>query len=80
MYIDRLLSHIDEIVEKSILLDTAVSNRYKANKKRTSQFMHYLYSIVEYNGNPFLAKITVEEYNQVLDVFRKYGVKQPYGV
>lgn len=23
---------------------------------------------------------TVEEYNQVLDVFKKYGVKQPYGV
>lgn len=23
---------------------------------------------------------TVEEYNQVLEVFKKYGVKQPYGV
>ena len=62
LYIERLLSHIDEILEKAILLDTAVSDGKKSNKKGTSEFMHYLYAVVEYQKAPFLAKITVEEY------------------
>ncbi|MBE6705437.1 MAG: hypothetical protein E7583_09255 [Ruminococcaceae bacterium] len=62
-YIERLLSNIDTVLERAILLDTAVSDANKANKKGSSQFMHYLYSVVEYQGAPFLAKITVEEYD-----------------
>ena len=61
-YMERLLSEIDAVLKRAILLDTAVSEKNTANKKGSTQFMHYLYSIVEYNGNPFLAKITVEEY------------------
>ncbi len=61
-YVLRLLGQIDEVMERAILLDTAISENSSKNKKATSQFMHYFYSIVEYNGNPFLAKIDVEEY------------------
>ena len=41
---------------------TSVSDVQKANKMSSSQFMHKLYAVVEYQGAPFLAKITVEEY------------------
>ncbi len=61
-YLERLLTNIDDVIRKAVLLDTAVSEKNKANKKGSTQFMHYLYCVVEYNGNPFLAKITVEEY------------------
>ncbi len=62
-YISRLLSQIDTVLERSILLDSAVSEPTSRNKKGSTAFMHYFYSVVEYNGNPFLAKIAVEEYN-----------------
>lgn len=61
-YIERLLSNIDVVLQRAILFDTAVSEANKANKKGSSQFIHYFYSVVEYQGEPFLAKITVEEY------------------
>ena len=51
------------ILKRAILLDTTVSDNNSSNKKGSTQFMHYLYSVVEFNGNPFLAKITVEEYD-----------------
>ena len=51
-----------DVVTNAILLETSVSQKSSANKKGSTQFMHYMYSLVEYNGNPFLAKITVEEY------------------
>lgn len=35
----------------------------KANKKGSATFMHYLYCPVEFNGAPFIAKITIEEYD-----------------
>ncbi len=62
-YIQRLLSQIDTVLKRSILLDSAVSEPTSRNKKGSTAFMHYLYSVIEYNGNPFLAKIAVEEYN-----------------
>lgn len=61
-YLERLLTNIDDVITNAILLDTSVSQQSSANKKGSTQFMHYMYSLVEYNGNPFLAKITVEEY------------------
>lgn len=63
LYLERLLSNIDTVLQNAILLDTAVSEKDAKNKKGSTQFMHYFYSIVEFNGNPFLAKIAVEEYN-----------------
>ena len=63
LYIERLLTHIDEVLKKAILLDTAISDTKKNNKKGSSQFMHYLYAPIEYQGAPFLAKITIEEYD-----------------
>ena len=63
LYTERLLTHIDEVIEKAIYLDTAIVDKNKGNKKGSSQFMHYLYAVVEYQGAPFLAKLAVEEYN-----------------
>ena len=51
-----------DVVTNAILLETSVSQKSSANKKGSTQSMHYMYSLVEYNGSPFLAKITVEEY------------------
>lgn len=58
----KLLNDIDSVVKNAVLFDTSVSEKLTHNKKGSTQFMHYLYSLIEYNGNPFLAKITVEEY------------------
>ena len=63
LYIERLLTHIDDVLEKAILLDSSVTDVNKSNKKPSSEFMHYLYAPIEYQGAPFLAKITVEEYD-----------------
>ncbi len=62
IYLERMLSQIDTIIERSILLDTAVSEKNSTNKKGSSQLMHYFYGIVEFNGAPFLSKVTIEEY------------------
>ncbi len=53
----------NEDIREAIHLDTQVSHKNKANKKDTTTFMHYLYCPAEYNGAPFIAKITVEEYD-----------------
>lgn len=74
-YVERLLSNIDNILKRAILLDTTVSDKNNSNKKGSTQFMHYLYSLVEFNGNPFLAKITVEEYD-VDGKHRAYNVQR----
>ena len=63
LYIDRILTHIDDVINNAIYMDTAVSDAKKSNKKGTSEFMHYLYTLVEFQGAPFLAKLTVEEYD-----------------
>ena len=46
-------------------VNSALSKLYsqKGNKKGSTQFMHYLYTPVSINGAPFLAKLTVEEYD-----------------
>lgn len=59
----KLLSHIDEIISNAVYLDTHISEKGKANKKGSATFMHYLYCPVEFNGAPFIAKITIEEYD-----------------
>ena len=59
----KLLGKIDEILAKGILLDTQISQANKSQKKGSTQFMHYLYTPVSVNGAPFIAKMTVEEYD-----------------
>ena len=74
-YLARLLTNIDDVITRAILLDTAVSIKSSENKKSSTQFMHYMYSLVEYNGNPFLAKIAVEEYGNE-NQHRAYNVER----
>lgn len=38
-------------------------NKTKVNKKGSTTFMHYLYTPISINGAPFIAKLTVEEYD-----------------
>ena len=61
--INKLLGKLDEVIEKAILLDTKISDKTSKNKKGSTQFMHYLYAPVSVNGAPFIAKLTVEEYD-----------------
>ena len=49
--------------EKAVWLDTRISKKTSENKKGSTQFMHYLYTPISINGAPFLAKLTVEEYD-----------------
>ena len=62
-HIRKLLGKVDEILEKGILLDTQISGKTSGNKKGSAQFMHYLYTPVSINGAPFIAKLSVEEYD-----------------
>lgn len=61
--IKKLLGKIDEILEKGILLDTQISSHSSKNKKGSTQFMHYLYTPISINGAPFIAKLSIEEYD-----------------
>ena len=61
--IRKLLGKIDEIVENGILLDTQISTHSSGNKKGSTQFMHYLYTPISVNGAPFIAKLSIEEYD-----------------
>ncbi len=60
---EKILGKVDEILQKGFLLDTKITSDQKGNKKGSTQFMHYLYTPVSINGAPFLAKLTVEEYD-----------------
>ena len=61
--IRKLLGKIDEIISNGILFDTRISERSSGNKKGSTQFMHYLYTPISINGAPFIAKISIEEYD-----------------
>ena len=61
--IRKLLGKIDGIVENGILLDTQISTHSSGNKKGSTQFMHYLYTPISVNGAPFIAKLSIEEYD-----------------
>ncbi len=73
--ITKLLANIDEVIENAVLLDTRLSDLDSANKKGSTQFMHILYAPIEYNGAPFLAKITVEEYRED-GILRAYNAQR----
>lgn len=58
----KMLSEIKDIIKNAILLDTEVSIKDSSKKHNETIFMHKLYSPVEYNGNLYIAKVSVEEY------------------
>ena len=61
--IRKLLGKVDEILSNGILLDTQISTHSSGNKKGSTQFMHYLYTPISINGAPFIAKLSIEEYD-----------------
>jgi len=63
--IRKLLGKIDEIIFNGILLDTQISVHSSGNKKGSTQFMHYLYTPISINGAPFIAKVSIEEYDLI---------------
>lgn len=63
-----LLSRIKEIVEKSILLDSATIND-KDSADRT--FMHYFYSVANVQGRAYLVKLGVDEINANYGTIRR---------
>ncbi|MBQ2718568.1 MAG: hypothetical protein IJF73_00705 [Clostridia bacterium] len=73
--IRKLLGKIDEILEKGVLLDTQISAKTSGNKKGSTQFMHYLYTPVSINGAPFIAKLSVEEYD-LISKSRAYNLQR----
>ena len=58
----KMLSEIRSIIKNAVLLDSEVSLRDKRKKNPDTEFMHKLYAAVTYGGNPYIAKVTVEEY------------------
>ncbi len=58
----KMLSEIQKIIENAVLLDTEVSEKNSSKKHNETLFMHKLYAPVDFNGDLYVAKVTVEEY------------------
>lgn len=58
----NMLYHIKDIAESGILLDSVVSEKNNSNKANNTAFMHKFYNVFRFNGEPYLAKTTVEEF------------------
>ncbi len=58
----RVLSSIEKILNNAVLLDTEISTPNAKKKTHGTAFMHKLYALVLYNGSPYVAKISVEEF------------------
>ena len=56
------LYYIEDIVQNSVLLDTVTSEHNKGSKAFNTEFMHKMYSIFNFNGESYLAKLAVEEF------------------
>ena len=56
------LYHIEEIVRSGVLLDTVTSERNNNNKALNTEFMHKLYGVFDFNGERYLAKLSIEEF------------------
>ena len=59
---EKSLSEIGTLIENAVLLDTEASDPTKNKKSKYTAFMHKLYAPITYNGIPYVAKITIEEY------------------
>ena len=73
-YSANSLDKVDELLKKSILLDTEISLKDNNKKTEYTAFMHKLYAPVKIDGKYFVAKISVEESMQVgaKDTYRKF--------
>ena len=71
----KMLSEIDQIIENAVLLDTETSQISSNKKHNDSAWMHKLYALVDYNGTPYIAKITVEEYGVNESARRFYNLR-----
>ena len=56
------LYHIDTIIENSVLLDTTVSEYNNKNKSPDTLLMHKMYSIINFDNEKYVAKLTIEEF------------------
>ena len=56
-----IASNLPHIVEKSILLDTVVSNNTSNKKLNGTSWMHSLYAVVNLNGKNIVIKLFAEE-------------------
>ena len=80
----KMLSEINQIIENAVLLDTEASQRSSNKKHNETAWMHKLYAFVDYNGAPYIAKVTVEEYGSSENAGRRFynlrGIKiEPVG-
>ncbi len=70
-----ILPHMEELVEKSVLLDTQVIKADEDDNPYRS-FMHKFYSITNISGKDYLIKLAVDELNsEGKDYYRAYNVK-----
>lgn len=69
------LSEITELINNAVLLDTELSNGGKG-KANGSAFFHKLYSVVDFNGKKYIAKISVEEYLESRNTKKRFYVLQ----
>ena len=69
------LSEITGLINNAVLLDTELSNGGKG-KANGSAFFHKLYSVVDFNGKKYIAKISVEEYLESRNTKKRFYVLQ----
>ena len=58
----KALNDIQNIIRNAVLLDTEISSPASNKKSPNTAFMHKLYAPIIYNGKPYIAKISVEEF------------------
>ena len=58
----KSLNVINTILDNAILLDTVVSEPNTNKKSANTAFLHKLYTAITYDGKPYIAVSTVEEY------------------
>ena len=71
----RMLSEIKSIIGNAVLLDTEISVKDSSKKHNETTFMHKLYAPVTYNGQQYIAKVTVEEYGAKAEGRRFYNLR-----
>lgn len=70
----KSLNAIDSILENAVLFDTIVSAPNTNKKSPNTAFLHKLYTLIEYNGQAYIAKVSVEEfYNETTKAVARRG-------
>ena len=57
-----MLYQLPKLVEESIFLDSTISEKNNKNKANNTAFMHKLYAVCKIDDQPYLAKLTIEEF------------------